>query len=159
ECVRWDTFNQMVMDNIAENRRGLDIRGFRRELEASQETYVANATPVRRQGQPQPQVQEPVQQPEQQMQLRGANGRLTDDAWREISGSVARPDNVSGQTWNVALTQMRSVFDSSPELTEQDMRAYMFILGRSATDRRFQGELRLTMTNLRARARSMDERH
>ncbi|MFN7991330.1 MAG: hypothetical protein U0R44_04195 [Candidatus Micrarchaeia archaeon] len=48
ECVNWNSFTQMINENISENRRGLDMRGFRRTLEDTHESYVQNAVPVRR---------------------------------------------------------------------------------------------------------------
>ncbi len=143
DCVNWNSFNSMVFSNITPNRKGLDVSGFRHDLEASRETYVQNATP-------QPQQRRAEQRPAQEQQ-RAAPQREEAPAQRQPRVQ----SQMSAQTWANAYSQTESALDGYPKLSEEDRTAIHNIV-----DRTEPGNRSLIEMNLRSYLRLLSaDRH
>ncbi|HSB46726.1 MAG TPA: hypothetical protein VLD37_01845 [Candidatus Bilamarchaeum sp.] len=119
ERADWNRLNDIVLSNIASNRRGLDIRGFTRTLEEMHDTYVMNARPAKREevvrrDEPAPQREE--EQPAQR-----------------------RPDSnpaMTPQIWSVAFSQADEILSRYPMLEEEHRTAIQNIVDRSSPENR-----------------------
>jgi hypothetical protein len=132
-CVEWNRMNEVILSNISPNRKGLDIRGFTRDLQASQEDRgdatgreEVASTPRRRV--PRRERQEPAreQEPQQSPPRRERNPAMT------------------AQTWAVAYSQTDEILAKYTTLTDEHRNAIQNIVDLSAPENR-----RLVERNLR----------
>src|SRR4030095_2849948 len=110
--VNWNSFNEVIFSNIADNRRGLDLRSFTRTLEESRETFIANSTP------------QPVQQPRRR--AAAPQPAEAEVPWRE------RANPPSDKPGRVAQDQAFGIVARYSQLTDEDRIALSNIVSGSA---------------------------
>ncbi len=141
DCINWNTFNNIVFSNITPNRQGLDVRGFREDLQASRETYVQNATPQPQQRQAEQRRAPAQQQPQPQEEAAPQRQRVA--------------TQMSTQVWANAYSQTEAALENHSNLTEEDKTAIHNIVDRTAP-----GNRSLIEMNLRAYLRLLSvDRH